>query len=142
MDAKICYKCRVDKPLSDYNKNKCRKDGCQSWCKECNQKRSRQYYADNQDQHKLYIRTRSKKLRLALRLWIEELKAQEGCKVCGEADPACLDFHHPNKDKVMSVGDALGRKFGKAKILKEIAKCVVLCSNCHRKLHRGRFNLL
>jgi predicted HNH restriction endonuclease len=27
------------------------------------------------------------------------------------------------------------RKFGTARLLAEIAKCDVLCANCHRKLH-------
>jgi hypothetical protein len=59
-----------------------------------------------------------------------------GCVKCGETDPACLDFHHRN-GKADKLGDiATIRRFGKERILAEIAKCDVLCTNCHRKLHR------
>lgn len=59
-----------------------------------------------------------------------------GCIKCGEKDPACLDFHHRNGklDKLGNIGTF--RKFGKQRILDEIAKCDVLCANCHRKHHR------
>ena len=58
-----------------------------------------------------------------------------GCKTCDEKDPACLDFHHrdPNT-KEGHIGEF--RKFGMKRLLAEIAKCDVLCANCHRKHHR------
>lgn len=59
-----------------------------------------------------------------------------GCIRCGEKDVACLDFHHRNgkEDKLGHIG--VIRKFGRDRILAEIAKCDVLCANCHRKHHR------
>lgn len=59
-----------------------------------------------------------------------------GCGRCGEKDPACLDFHHRNgkADKEGHIGEF--RKFGTQRLLAEIAKCDVLCANCHRKYHR------
>lgn len=50
---------------------------------------------------------------------------------------SCLDFHHTNPDiKEVDVSQIIYRKgWGKQKLLEEIAKCRVLCSNCHRKLH-------
>jgi hypothetical protein len=60
----------------------------------------------------------------------------DGCIVCGEKDVACLDFHHRNgkTDKLGHIGTF--RKFGTERLLAEIAKCDVLCSNCHRRHHR------
>lgn len=58
-----------------------------------------------------------------------------GCIVCGEKDPACLDFHHRDpSQKEGHIGEF--RRFGKQRLLDEIAKCDVLCANCHRKHHR------
>lgn len=58
-----------------------------------------------------------------------------GCIKCGETHPACLDFHHRNgkSDKLGHIG--VVRRFAMEKLLAEIAKCDVLCANCHRKHH-------
>ena len=58
-----------------------------------------------------------------------------GCMYCGEKHPACLDFHHRDRTtKEGHIGEF--RKFGLQRVLAEIAKCDVLCANCHRKHHR------
>ncbi len=74
--------------------------------------------------------------------WFSAVKTTFSCVRCGEDDPACLDFHHrdPN-EKDEALGRASTHGWSKARILKEISKCVVLCANCHRKLHAGRFTL-
>jgi hypothetical protein len=54
---------------------------------------------------------------------------------CGESHPACFDFHHTSDDKEIHVGGAIQRGWSFERIMKEIKKCVVLCSNCHRKHH-------
>lgn len=57
-----------------------------------------------------------------------------GCIRCGEKHPACLDFHHRDPSiKEGHIGEF--RRFGKQRLLTEIAKCDVLCANCHRKHH-------
>jgi hypothetical protein len=72
-----------------------------------------------------------------LRKWFrEEIVANLKCIKCGENHEACMDFHHRDpEDKEFLIGEMLWKKFSKEKILKEIAKCDVLCSNCHRKHH-------
>lgn len=40
---KICTKCGVEKPLSEFHKNKRRKDGLGIWCKSCNSEYGRNY---------------------------------------------------------------------------------------------------
>jgi hypothetical protein len=55
---------------------------------------------------------------------------------CGESHPATLDFHHrdPN-EKDFLLSSAARNGWGKERILREIEKCDVICSNCHRKEH-------
>lgn len=57
------------------------------------------------------------------------------CIKCGEADRACLDFHHRNpSEKDGNVSHML--QLGSVEnAMKEAEKCDILCSNCHRKLH-------
>ena len=56
------------------------------------------------------------------------------CSRCFEDDYNCLDFHHvdPN-EKEYSVANLVGS--GSKAVVKELKKCVVVCSNCHRKVH-------
>lgn len=89
-----------------------------------------------------YIRQRKKSMgrcsarRLEAKKWFEEYKSTLSCTVCGENHIACLDFHHINKtEKEKSISQAVSHGWPKDKILEEINKCKVLCSNCHRKLH-------
>lgn len=63
------------------------------------------------------------------------------CAVCHESEQCCLDFHHIDKsDKEFNIAEKRGSLSKKA-IEKEINKCVVLCANCHRKLHAGLITL-
>lgn len=66
------------------------------------------------------------------------LKSERGCLECGEKDPRCLDWHHVDpKDKLGSVREMAWLGWALDRIMDEIKKCIVLCSNCHRKHHCG-----
>lgn len=79
---------------------------------------------------------RVKKRKQDLRDWLDDYKKKLSCETCGEKHPACLDFHHKDaSQKEFSVGSIKERGWGKDRVLNEIQKCVVVCANCHRKLH-------
>lgn len=61
---------------------------------------------------------------------------KNGCILCPEREFCALDFHHldPN-EKDFLLGEMRGKN--DSLVWKEIEKCVVLCSNCHRKHHAG-----
>lgn len=51
-----------------------------------------------------------------------------------------LDFHHLNpSEKDLEV--SLLTRYSTKRVKDEIRKCVVLCANCHRKLHAGIISL-
>ena len=56
-----------------------------------------------------------------------------GCAICDEKDIACLDFHHL-RDKEFNIANEI-KNLSIDNLKKEIDKCIVLCANCHRKLH-------
>lgn len=62
-------------------------------------------------------------------------KIERGCDICGyNKNAAALEWHHPNQDKENNPGDLL--RSGKIKEYKtEIAKCILVCANCHREIH-------
>jgi hypothetical protein len=68
--------------------------------------------------------------------WLREYKKGIICEVCGEKYAGCLDFHHKNpKEKDSTVSDLVAKGYGMKTIFREIKKCVVLCKNCHAKIH-------
>ena len=49
---------------------------------------------------------------------------------------SALDFHHLNPDeKEFSFNDNTNRSWENTR--KEIAKCILVCANCHREIHAG-----
>lgn len=62
-----------------------------------------------------------------------------GCVLCFETELTVLDFHHLS-DKDVNVSTMLA--MSRDRILKEIAKCIVLCANCHRRVHAGLITIV
>ncbi len=59
------------------------------------------------------------------------------CYICGEEDPIVKEFHHINpEEKLFNVGNSWTNR-GMETIQAEIAKCVVLCANCHKRVEAG-----
>lgn len=73
------------------------------------------------------------KCRIQKRRWFIDFLAGSKCR-CGESDPRCLEFHHVGK-KRYKISYLLTSGHSLAYLQEEIAKCVVLCTNCHRKEH-------
>ena len=100
---------------------------------------SRQWHIKNKISRNQQIRERkisNKKWRME---YIQSLNPQ--CKICKESDIATLDFHHDDestKEYSISNMNSCSRK----KVIQEISKCTILCSNCHRKLHFYKKNIL
>lgn len=92
----------------------------------------RAWYERNRQQHIDEVLERKREINV----WLKEYKARLSCQNCGENHPACLDFHHRDPStKDNTLAQAVARGWSKKRILDEIEKCDVLCSNCHRKLH-------
>ena len=118
--TKKCKCCGKELPLEDFNFWNKEKGTRMSICKECEHERARQ--------KREYKKT-----------LLYELK-EVGCCVCGEMDPICLDFHHYNQDeKEFNISQTMTHSI--PDMLAEASKCVVVCSNCHRKIHAGTLNI-
>lgn len=129
--TKCCSKCKQIKAITEFSKKTPKR--LQAWCKQCSRENSRKHYLANKSRYLRRIRNR----RLQLRAWLRSFKSLLKCGHCGENHPACLAFHHndPSKKEV-SVSHAINIcKWGIPRIKAEIAKCTVLCANCHAKLH-------
>ncbi len=77
-----------------------------------------------------------KKKRKKVREKVKEYKQLHKCKICKESRWYCLDFHHKeikSKNKRISRFVSDGASWNK--VLNEINKCIIVCSNCHREIH-------
>ena len=119
METKICSKCKRELPVSQYYS---RGNGrLRSECKEC---------------HSKYVKRKYQERKGA----IGEVKASIGCAKCGDTRSYVLDFHHKDPSiKDANIARMTSNKNRLEDIQKEIDKCVVLCSNCHREFHHLEF---
>lgn len=92
------------------------------------------HYLNNKDSYK---KTRDNRRNYVDRL-IQQAKEGKSCVFCNESFVPCLDFHHVNPSEKEGTPGIMRRDaWKKDKVLAEIAKCVLVCSNCHRKIHHG-----
>lgn len=136
-ESKICVTCLESKSLSDFTKNKLKKDGLQNYCKLCKKEHDHKHYLKHKDKNK-------EKRRGKLRPWLDEYKKNLKCVKCNyDKCISSLDFHHlDSKIKDINISNIIAsRKYesnielGIETLLKEVEKCVVLCANCHREFH-------
>ena len=136
MDDKKCTFCKVKKDKSCFGFKNKKLGKLQSRCRECQAEYHRKHYLAN----KKYYLDKSKKSNknyVARNLnFIKNYKSKLGCKLCGEKCYACLDFHHEDPTKKVANISRISRDSISIKSIEdEISKCVVVCSNCHRKIH-------
>lgn len=64
------------------------------------------------------------------------------CADCGgRFDPVCMDFDHlPGHEKLHKISDMIADRVSWKKTAAEIAKCEVVCANCHRLRTKRRLN--
>ena len=93
-----------------------------------------QYYLDNK---KLYNEKRTNS-RKNIKKWFLEFTKDNKCFFCGETERCCFDYHHKDpKQKDRTISELIQKYSNKEKIIEEYNKCICVCSNCHRKIHKG-----
>lgn len=79
-----------------------------------------------------------KTLRDERRVWIDSLKDLP-CSRCGiKYPPYVMEFHHKDRGKKLFQISRAVNISSKKKILDEIAKCMLLCSNCHKIIEHAK----
>lgn len=96
------------------------------WCVTCRRLYDEKYYEKN----KARLNARKQIRRRRNRAYLNKAKSK-GCAKCGKTDIRYLDFHHI-RDKVYNLSGMLGHS--RERIDEEIAKCEILCNECHRDI--------
>lgn len=119
-----CRLCYVQKPLTEFHR---RGDGYLHWCKACRKTHDASYYQLRRDE--LMARKRQREAELVS--WMRAVKSGP-CADCGRRfHPAAMTFDHlPGTTKRSDIA-TLVRRTSIRLASEEIAKCELVCANCH-----------
>lgn len=133
---KTCNGCKKELPESSFSRRKSRgPKALASHCRSCRVLKVREYARNHRVTYREAIKRVWERSAAAIRA-----AKDKPCTDCGMKYPSyVMDFDHRNPDdKKFNLAGAKKRTSLK-KIMKEIAKCDVVCSNCHRiRTHRHR----
>jgi hypothetical protein len=118
--------CGTEKPLDDFHRSARR--GRQAWCKDCRRAYDHEYHLSRRELRLAQKRER----RRETRSWYQTLKEDKPCADCGGVfhQAAMTWDHRPGTVKRCEVS-MMVRGFSRQAILDEIAKCDLVCANCH-----------
>ena len=119
-----CTLCAVEKSLDEFHR---RGAGRQMWCRSCRRTWDSAYHARTKPL-RLAQKRRARDFRLA---WLRGLKSKP-CVECGVSfHPAAMTFDHlPGSEKLEDISTLVLRGCTQMAI-KEMAKCELVCANCH-----------
>jgi hypothetical protein len=97
------------------------------WCKQC----TKLYDAKRFQKIKSERYKQVKERRDSLLVWVNTLK-DKPCTDCNNIfHPEAMHFDHISNDKNNNISDLVKLGYSKKVILAEIAKCDLVCVNCH-----------
>jgi len=87
------------------------------------------------------VQENNERYRLERRQFLYNYLSSHPCVGCGEDDPMVLEFDHIDpKEKYMAISAMVRDNHSIKSIEAEIAKCQVLCANCHRRRTAEQFD--
>ena len=126
---KTCSKCKLSKEETEFSFVNKEKSIRNTQCSECRKTYFKNWRSNHLNRHIQMVKER----RDENRKWIIAYKEANPCKDCGNSFPFyVMDFDHsPDQEKKFGIAQ-VGALKGRETLLAEIAKCDLVCSNCHR----------
>lgn len=128
---KVCKKCDLEyEPFGHRHR----------LCRPCKREYDREYHANRSSDAKARkMKLQDERLNL-LKGFILEYLLDNPCVVCSEPDPVVLEFDHiVREEKSRNISDMIRSGCSVETLRKEIAKCQVLCANCHKRRTAKQF---
>jgi hypothetical protein len=120
-----CSRCSLQRPESSFNRFG---TGRQWWCRDC----FKAYYAERRAHHRRRNNAlKAQRVREAQELVLAFVRAHP-CVDCHETDPVVLEFDHLGPKRA-EVSTLVRRGVLEPVLVTEIARCEVVCANCHRR---------
>lgn len=119
-----CHQCHR-KANSSYAKNNRKKKN----------EYSRAYYAANKEAARAY---QIQKMEKRYDKFYDAVYKGKCCERCGFDDVRALELHHKDpENKSFTIGREV-RSIAWDKLMEEVAKCEIVCANCHKIEHSGK----
>ena len=135
---KHCKMCSRVLPLSEFPVRSATTRNPNAYCRECQRAYSRAHYAANKESHNARRCANQKRYSQQNRVKLLEYLRGKCCVDCGESDPIVLDFDHVSGAKDYNIGNMITQAT-LTRIERELLKCEIRCSNCHRRKTARQF---
>lgn len=129
----VCSTCKESKPTDQFYNDKSKR-GFSYQCRPCQKARTREWHSKRENKDKRNARVNYKQVER--KQWAVDYMGGK-CNDCGGVFPLCVyDFHHVDMTTKEN-NPSYFIKLSREKAMEELAKCVMLCANCHRVRHFG-----
>jgi hypothetical protein len=134
-----CGSCGANKPVEEFAWRRKAKGQRDNYCRPCRAVYKKAHYAANRRRYIESARQRREATQAERVEYLVAYLREHPCVDCGEGDPVVLEFDHL-RDKEFGIGNGF-RDRNWQSVLDEMAKCEVVCANCHRRrtAKRGGF---
>ena len=136
-EMKHCARCKEFKREEEFNWRWKMLGRRQSICRDCQRLQRREHYECHQEAEIARSYEITKRRREEADRFIYEYLSNSKCADCGEYDFSVLTFDHVKGEK-MDISQMAGQGYSINAIVKEIARCDVVCFNCHMRREQQR----
>jgi hypothetical protein len=122
----VCTACKLTKSKADFSADKTKSSGFNSRCKDCQRQLVALHYLKNKEKYReARNRHKDKKRRIC-----DSYKSKPCCDCDIQYPPWIMQFDHVRGKKEFTISQS---RFDKTllQLEEEIAKCEVVCANCH-----------
>lgn len=130
---KQCTKCKEWKDESEFSWKNKSLGKRHSQCKECRRAADNKYYKEDVNRQEAVKATHRNQVKV-LRDFVNSIKKESKCSICGDSRWYVLDFHHL-RDKKFTISQKIKEGCSLQTMKDEISKCILVCANCHREIH-------
>lgn len=134
-----CGRCNTEKPLDEFAWRRKALGQRDNYCRPCHAAYKREHYKANRQRYIDQAVRRKRALGTERLDFLIAYLRKHPCVDCGETDIVVLEFDHL-RDKKFGIAQGLRDREWQS-VLDEMAKCEVVCANCHRRrtARRGGF---
>jgi len=134
-----CSACKFVKSAVDFSFSDRMRGTLNFYCRSCQAAYRRSHYVANKPDYVRRAALEVRRRRAENRIEVVRYLKTHPCVDCGRADPVALEFDH--RVPAFKVNDVSTMIMSKRwpRVLAEIEKCDVRCSNCHRRRTAAQF---